>query len=123
MVVSLTEQMRVTNPEWQNFLSHRWFGKAKQKHVDMLCRLVLTKKGAPTTDCTSPPWDNAALVTPRHAVRRLWNETALLKHGKEAHRMILEGEVDEAIKGEPLTLAEKYMTHQRQILCDDVNFP
>ena len=53
-----------------------------------------------------------------HAVRHLWNKTALLKHGKEAHCMVLECKVDETIKGEPLTIGEKYAVYQRQINLD-----
>ena len=40
-VVSLTEQIRVTDPEWQGFLSHRQFVQAKEKHIlDMLRHLA-----------------------------------------------------------------------------------
>ena len=74
----------------------------------MLRHLILMRKELPPIDFTSPDWEDAALVTPRHAVRRLWNETALLKHGKKAHWMILECKADETIKGELLTVAEKY---------------
>ena len=80
----------------------------------MLRRLILTRKELPPIDFTSPDWEDAALVTPRHTVRRSWNETAPLKHGKKAHRMILECKADEAIKGEILTVAEKYAVYQRQ---------
>ena len=84
----------------------------------MLHALILTKKEAPPIEFSSTDWKDAALVTPRHAVCRLWNETALLKHGKKAHRMILECEADETIKGESLTIAEKYAVYQRQINLD-----
>ena len=81
-------------------------------------RLILTRKEAPPIDFSSTDWKDAALVTPRHAVRRLWNETALLEQGKEAHRMILECKADETIKGEPLAVGEKYAVYQRQIYLD-----
>ena len=117
-VVSLTEQMRVTDPEWQDFLKHLRFGQVNRKDIEMLHALILTKKEGPPIDFSSTCWKDAALVTPRHAVRRLWNETALLKHGKKAHRMILECKADESIKGESLTVAEKYAVYQRQINLD-----
>ena len=113
-VVSPTEQMRVTDPEWPNFLSHLQFGQVKREDIDMLRRLILTRKGVAPIDFTSSDWEDAALMTLRHAVRRLWNKTALLKHGKKAHRVILECKADETIKGEPLTVAEKYALYQRQ---------
>ena len=117
-VVSLTEQMRVTDPEWQEFLKHLRFGQVKREDINMLRRLILTRREAAPIDFTSSDWQDVALVTPRHAVRRLWNETALLKHGKKAHRMILECKAEETIKGERLTVAEKYAAYQRQINLD-----
>ena len=113
-VVSLTEQMRVTDPTWQEFLQHLRYSQVTQTDIDMLRELVLTKKGAKPIDFTQDPWDKAALVTPRHAVRRLWNETALLKHGKKARRMILECNAEETIRGQPLTLQEKFAAYARQ---------
>ena len=118
MVVSLTEQVQVTDPEWQDFLKHLRFGQVKQRDVDMLRHLILRRKKAPPIDFSSTDWKDAALVTPHHAVRHLWNETALLKHGKEAHRMVLECKANETIKGEPLTIGEKYAVYQRQINLD-----
>ena len=80
----------------------------------MLRELVLMKEGGPQTNFTSETWKDASLVTPRHAIQRLWNETALLKHGKKARHMILECEADETIKGQPLTLREKVAAFARQ---------
>ena len=117
-VVSLTEQMQVTDPVWQQFLTHLRFGQVQQKDVDMLRGLILMRKEAAPIDFSSSNWKDAALVTPRHAVRRLWNETALLKYGKEAHQMILECKAEESIKGEHLTLAEKYTAYLRQVNLD-----
>ena len=117
-VVSLTEQMRVTDPEWQEFLNHLRFGQVKQKDIVMLRRLILSSKELAPIDFSSTDWKDVALVTPRHAVRRLWNETALLKHGKQAHHMILECKAEETIKGKVLTVGEKYAANQRQLNLD-----
>ena len=84
----------------------------------MLRRLILRRKEAPPIDFSSADWKDIALVTLCHAVHRLWNETALLKHGKEAHCMVLECKADETIKGEPLTIGEKYAVYQHQINLD-----
>ena len=113
-VVTLSEQMRVTDPVWLTFLQHLRYGQVELKDIEMLRRLVLTKKDAVKTDFTSEEWKNAALVTPRHAVRRLWNETALLKHGKAARLMILECEADDTIRKQPLTPAEKHACYVRE---------
>ena len=113
-VVSLTEQMRVMDPTWQEFLQHLRYSQVTKKDINMLRELVLTKKEAKPIDFMQHPWDKAALVTPCHAVRRLWNETALLKHGKKARRMILECEADETIRGQTLTLGERFAAYARQ---------
>ena len=113
-VVTLSEQMRVTDPDWLAFLQHLRYGQVELKDIEMLRRLVLTNKEAVHTDFTSEIWQKAALVTPRHAVRRLWNETALMKHGKAARRMILECEADDTIRKQPLTLAEKHACYIRE---------
>ena len=84
------------------------------KDIEMLRRLVLTKKDTIKTDFMSEDWKNGALVMPRHAVRRLWNETALLKHGKAAHLMILECEADDTIRKQPLTPAKKHASYVRE---------
>jgi len=45
---------------------------------------------------------------PHHAVRHVWNDTALQKHGKETKCFVLECHAEDMIKGQPLTLAECY---------------
>jgi len=70
--------------------------------------LVLTNHKCIATDYSNAPWNNASLVTPHHAVHRVWNDTELQKHGKEAGCFVLEGHAEDMIKGQPLTLAECY---------------
>ena len=45
---------------------------------------------------------------PRHAVRCLWNEAALKKHGNESRCFVFQCYTEDRIKGQPLTLAECY---------------
>lgn len=42
---------------------------------------------AEATDFEKAPWDSAALVTPRHAVRKSWNEAALKRHLRERYAL------------------------------------
>ena len=107
-VVTLKEQMRVVDPEWRDFLRHLRFGRVQEHHIKMLRSLVLTNPGCMETDFSSEPWTNASLVTPRHAVRRLWNEAALQQHGHHAQRVIFQCHAEDTIKGQPLTLSERY---------------
>ncbi|KIM60950.1 hypothetical protein SCLCIDRAFT_123270 [Scleroderma citrinum Foug A] len=105
-VVTLKEQMRVTDPVWQDFLQHLRVGQVQERHIAMLWTLVLTNPKCVETDFSSPPWNNASLVTPRHRVHRIWNDVALRKHGQEAQSIILECQAEDTIKGQPLTLRE-----------------
>ena len=45
----------------------------------MLHGLVITNPCRPPTDFESAPWNDTALVAPRHAVRRLWSDSASRK--------------------------------------------
>ena len=107
-MVTLKEQMWVTDPVWQDFLQHLRVGQVQEKHIAMLCTLVLTNQNCMETDFCSQPWNNASLVTPRHGVRRIWNDTALHKHAKKMQSMVFECQAEDTINGQPLTLAEHY---------------
>ena len=74
----------------------------------MLWTLVLTNPKCVETDFSSPPWNNASLVTPCHEVRQIWNDVALHKHRQEAQSIILECQAEDTIKGQPLTLRKRY---------------
>jgi hypothetical protein len=79
----------------------------------MLRKLIVTNPSCSDTDFSTLPWADALLVTPRHAVRRLWNDAALKKHGGQLHSMIFKCSAEDTIKGEPLTLAERYALAMR----------
>jgi hypothetical protein len=83
-VVILKEQMRITDPIWRDFLEHLCYGHMQEKHIQMLHRLILGRAGSKSVDFQSEPWNSASLVTPRHAVRRLWNEAAAQKECRES---------------------------------------
>ena len=106
-VVILQEQMHVTDPVWHDFLVHLRNGRVKEEHISMLRTLVITNSNCPPTDFKNSPWDSASLVTPRHAVRRQWNE-ALRKFSSDAGKKIITCNAEDMIKGEPLTLRERY---------------
>ena len=106
-VVILQEQMHVTDPVWHDFLVHLRDGRVKEEHISMLRTLVITNSNCPPTDFKNSPWDSASLVTPRHAVQRQWNE-ALRKFSSDAGKKIITCNAEDTIKGEPLTLRERY---------------
>ena len=107
-VVILKEQMRVTDPVWHNFLNHLHYGQVQEQHLKMLQTLIITNKNCHPTDFQSPPWNTAHLVTPHHAVQRLWNEEFLHKFSSSMGEKIITCKAEDTIKGELLTLWERY---------------
>jgi hypothetical protein len=112
-IVVLKEQMWVTDEVWRDFLQHLHYGRVQQSHIDMLCTLVVTNPGCLPTDFLSETWTDTSLITPRHAVRRIWNNHALQKHGQQSQSFVFQCVAEDTIKGEPLTLAEHYAVATR----------
>ena len=86
-VVILKEQMHVIDPIWQDFLEHLHYGHVQEKNIQTLHRLVFGRAGSKSVDFQSELWNSASLITPRHAVRRLWNKQ-LLKRSVESQGSI-----------------------------------
>lgn len=130
-VVILKEQMRVTDPTWRDFLVHLRHGRVETRHLKMLRTLLLKRPpvrpadnqpaqvidplhspGPPITNAPinfdSHPWNDAALITPRHAVRMRWNQAAAQKWCSDSQHPLFICPALETIKGEPLTLEERY---------------
>ncbi|KAJ6479041.1 hypothetical protein C8R45DRAFT_762088, partial [Mycena sanguinolenta] len=108
-VVILKEQMRVTDPVWRDFLSHLRVGDVQRHHLAMLRSLVFGKEhGVPSVDFESAPWNDASLVTPRHAVRNQWNEAGIRQMCKATGRRLYIRKADDTYRGRVLNLAEKY---------------
>ncbi|PSS36832.1 hypothetical protein PHLCEN_2v1320 [Hermanssonia centrifuga] len=80
IVVILKEQMRVTDPVWRDMLVHLRRGKVWQRHLTMLRSLILGQGSrAAALDFHDGSWVHASLVTPRCAVRTLWNKNGTCK--------------------------------------------
>ncbi len=74
----------------------------------MLCKLILGLLDCLETNFDNAPWNDFALVTPRHAVQRCWNEEALEKHCQESRSRLFICRAEDMIKKKRLTLAEQY---------------
>ncbi|PSS32096.1 hypothetical protein PHLCEN_2v2137 [Hermanssonia centrifuga] len=116
-VVVLQEQMRVTDPVWQDLLVHLRAGNVQREHVQILKRLVLSRPSA-MIDFNEEPWKRAALVTPRHAVRLLWNEHASRKWCQATGTQLFVCKAEDTIhRGKKirvnLSLAERYQVARR----------
>ena len=130
-VVILKEQMRVSDPTWRNFLMDLRNGRVESHHLKMLRTLLLKRptpdesprwpldvdnpptSSLPAVDFTTQPWADAALITPRHAVRTQWNEAASQKLCSETGERLFICPALDTIKGAPLTLEERYALTNR----------
>ncbi|KZT19702.1 hypothetical protein NEOLEDRAFT_1141701 [Neolentinus lepideus HHB14362 ss-1] len=83
-VVILRDQVRVTDPDWLDFLRHLRYGRVQESHIEMLRKLVISHSNCLPTDFLVPPWKDAILITPRHAVRERWNDAAARQHCQQA---------------------------------------
>ena len=108
-VVILKEQMRVTDPIWRDLLVHLRHGCVKPQHIQILRKLILNNLPPEhRVDFNEEPWASAALVTPRHAVRRLWNESATRKWCRQSGNQLFICNAEDTTQGRPLTLPERY---------------
>ncbi|KAF6745923.1 ATP-dependent DNA helicase PIF1 [Ephemerocybe angulata] len=79
-VVILNEQKRSRDPEWTELLDRLRVGECTAKDLDEVQKLVLTDPRCDVPDWNSKEWADVVLVTPRHKIRRAWNDLALAKH-------------------------------------------
>ena len=85
-------------------------GACKRNIFRCFADLVLGRAGSKSVDFQSEPWNSASLVTPRHAVWRLWNEAAVPKkcRDSESGEHIYICTAEDHIRNRELTLAERY---------------
>ncbi|KAJ7833759.1 hypothetical protein B0H14DRAFT_3710216 [Mycena olivaceomarginata] len=108
-VVILKEQMRVTDAVWLDFLRHLRVGGVQKHHLVMLRTLIVGKeRDVESANFEIPPWHDASLVTPRHAVRAQWNSAAVWKMCKDTGRRLFICSAEDTYQGRPLNLPEKY---------------
>jgi hypothetical protein len=112
-VVTLKEQMRVTDSVWHEFLQHLRHGRVQEHHLSLLRSLIVGKTPEMNVNFREEPWRSASLVTPRHAVRTEWNEAATRKICSESHSQLFVCTANDTIGGRPLTLHESYMLESR----------
>ncbi|KXN83798.1 ATP-dependent DNA helicase PIF1 [Leucoagaricus sp. SymC.cos] len=105
-VVQLTEQIRITDPEWLDFLRHLRVGKVRKRHVELLKELVLNKDMAAKYE-TNHALTLPTLVTPRHGVRIEWNNAASREACRKSKQPLLICPANDCFGNRPLTLVEK----------------
>jgi hypothetical protein len=114
MVVILKEQIRVTDPVWRNFLTNLRKGHVQSNDLSMLCDLIISVKSAKHDKYDRDPWSNAALVTPRHAVRTIWNAAASRNWCRRNKHQLFVCTAEDTIGNKPLTLEERYLVAKRK---------
>lgn len=117
-VIILREQVRCTDPRWHRFLQNLRYGRVQHDDLTMLRSLVISNPRCEPTDFEVSPWKDALLVTPRHAVRRLWNDAANRKHCAESGNRLFICTADDTIKGQSLTIRERFAVAGRHIADD-----
>ena len=133
VIVRLKTQVRVTDPHWLDVLQHIWHGNCSDEHITTLRELVLTNERCPVTDFSSPPWSEALLVMPRHAVRMKWNSMSAKACSLAQGLSLINCPAFNTIQGRLLTLEEKFAVaakpktgrgrnrHERAGLADEVD--
>ena len=88
-------------------LQHVCYGNCQQRHIDTIRKLIVTNLKCPSTDYNAPPWKDARLVMPRHAVRMQWNSAAIRKHCAKKHHRLYVCLSNDAIGDRSVTNEEK----------------
>lgn len=114
LVVTLKEQRRITDPVWHTFLQNLRQGKVNSGDIKMLKSLIIGKGTYGEVDFAISPWKDAALITPRHAVRMQWNQAALRKMCRENGRLMFICTAEDTFKGRPIGLEEKYILEKHR---------
>ncbi|THG93156.1 hypothetical protein EW026_g8002 [Hermanssonia centrifuga] len=113
-VVVLREQMRVTDEVWRDVLVHLRRGEVRRRHIKILRKLVLKPcRAEDNPDFTQAPWDTVSLVTPRHAVRNLWNENAAREFCAKTKAQLFVCAAEDSVhtgrnRSKEVSLAERY---------------
>ncbi|KAH9971591.1 hypothetical protein BGW80DRAFT_1159948, partial [Lactifluus volemus] len=127
-VVILKEQKRVTDPVWHRMLTHLRAGEMTIEDVQMLRELVIGHSSESDVDFGVEPWSNAALVTPRHAVRIMWNQLAARQWCMKSQQQLFLCPAQDTIGDNTLTPRERVdvatytsqKKNQRRTLPDEV---
>jgi hypothetical protein len=112
-VVILKEQHRIKDAIWMDFLHHLRNGSVQDHHICMLKKQVIGSTEETLVDFDSPPWNDASLVTPRHAVRSEWNAIAVRKWCRDTGQQLYTCRAEDTFKGRLLTLVERYAVAAR----------
>lgn len=116
-VVKLRKQVRVVDERWRQLLSRARHGNCGADDLRLLRSLILTDSKCPPTNFEEGPWSEAVLVTPRHAVRRRWNEAAVERHCRLRKVTQYTSIALDEVKGRRLTANEELLMKKKKSPC------
>ena len=120
-VVILKEQKRVADIVWKGVLDRLREGECTEEDMKEVRKLIVTENDS--EDFSSGKWDNAVLVTSRHAVREQWNKAAIARHcARTGNRLyICPAEDTEGIAHTPLPIERRVLVAGMQTkLCGNL---
>ena len=115
-VVRLKEQVRVVDPEWLDLLHHVRNGSCRAKHIEMLHSLIISNPTCPETNFDNAPWNEAVLITPRHAVRHRWNTSKAHTCCRQQERQLFICRAYDTINGQSLSMSERFTVASKKPL-------
>lgn len=116
-VVKLRKQVRVVDERWKELLGRARHGNCRASDLRLLRSLIIGSEECPPTDFENGPWSEAVLVTPRHAVRRKWNDAAVERHCRLKKVTLYKNRAVDEIKGRRLNGMEEYLMKQKKDTC------
>ena len=109
-VVTLTEQMRVTDNIWRQILEHSRMGDCTKKDLQEIRKLMLTNTTCDVLGFNKIPWGDIVLVTPHNIMRQKWNAATLQWYCKKSWNVLYICQVEDAVEKERWQLTMEEMT-------------
>lgn len=109
-VIQLKQQIRITDTIWNDILQRARIGACTSDDLSEIRRLVLTNAECSLPDFSSPPWNDAILITPRNSVQSRWNSRATRKHCLRTGQILYVCPAEDSAHNAPLSSAKRLIT-------------
>ncbi|KAI6025676.1 hypothetical protein F5J12DRAFT_964435, partial [Pisolithus orientalis] len=122
MVVSLKEQMRIINKHWMEVLQCARTGECTGDDLATIHDLILDNSRGNVLDFSSPPWENAVLITPCNNIQGQWNELSMSKQQYKTGTLTYIAPAEDTTKQGILTKKQRLLV-TRMAIDDPENLP
>ncbi|GAW07739.1 ATP-dependent DNA helicase PIF1 [Lentinula edodes] len=112
-VVTLNEQGRVQDEGWNELLGRLRQGSCIREDIELLHSLRLDLPDNAPTDFSTPGWNTAVLITPRHSARKRWNSAAVRKHCAKSNERLYSAPAEDTAKGLTLPMSQRKLVAQK----------